>query len=56
MSVRLYQFEPLKKCPGNAKEDCGDKGEASYAGEYNERNLENQLSLADRMNLDSVKE
>ena len=56
MSVRPYQFEPLKKCPGNAKEDCGDKGKASYAGEYNERNLENQLSLADRMNLDSVKE
>ena len=34
----------------------GDKGEGSYLGEYSEHNLETQLSLADRMNLDSVKE
>ena len=27
MSVRSYQFEPLKKCSGNVEEDCGDKGE-----------------------------
>ena len=56
MSIRPYQFKPLKKCSGNAEEDCGDKGETSNLGEYNERNLETQLSLADRMNLNSVKE
>ena len=56
MSVRPYQFEPLKKCSGNTEEDCRDKGEVSNPDEYNERNLETQLSLADRMNLDSVKE
>ena len=56
MSVRPYQFEPLKNCSRNAKEDSGNKGEASNPGEYNERNLETQLSLADRMNINSVKE
>ena len=56
MSVRLYQLEPLKKCPGHAEEDCGDKGETSNTGEYNECNLETQLLLAYRMNLNSVKE
>ena len=55
MSVRPYQFKPLKKCSGHV-EDCGDKGETSNTGEYNECNLENQLLLADRMNLNSVKE
>ena len=29
MSVRPYQFEPLKKCPGHVEEDCGDTGETS---------------------------
>ena len=29
MSVRRYQFEPLKNCSGNVEEDCGDKGETS---------------------------
>ena len=56
MSVRPYQFEPLKKCSGHVEEDCVDKGETSNAGEYNECNLETQLSLANRMNLNSVKE
>ena len=56
MSVRPYQYEPLKKCSGNVEEDCGDKGDTSNTGEYNERNLETQLSPADRMNLTSVKE
>ena len=56
MSVRRYQFERLKKCSRNAEEDWGNKGEASNPGEYNERNLETQLSLADRMNINSVKE
>ena len=56
LSVRLYKFEPLKKCSGSAEEDCGDKGETLNSGENNERNLETQLSLADRMNLNSVKE
>ena len=57
MSVRPYQFEPLKKCSENAEEDCGNKGEeTSDLGKNNERNLETQLSLADRMNLNSVKE
>ena len=56
MSVRPYQFEPLKNCSRNAKEDSGNKGEASNPGEYNERNLETQLSLSDRMNINSVKE
>ena len=49
MSVRSYQFEPLKKCSGNVEEDCGDKGETSKTGEYNECNLKNQLSLTDRI-------
>ena len=56
MSFRPYQFEPLKKCSENAEEDCGDKGETSNPGKNNERNLETQLSLEDRMNLNSVKE
>ena len=56
MSIQPYQFELLYKCSGNAEEGSGDKGEASYLGEYNEHNLETQLLLADRMNLDSVKE
>ena len=56
MSVRPYQFEPLKKCSENAEEDCGDKGETSNPGKNNERNLETQLSLASRMNFNSVKE
>ena len=29
MSVRPYQFEPLKKCSGHVAEDCGDTGETS---------------------------
>ena len=53
MSVRPYQFEPLKKCSGNAEEDCREKGKNLNPSEYN---LETQLSLADRMNLNSVKE
>ena len=56
MSVRPYQFEPLKKCSWYVEEDCWDKGETSNTGEYNECYLETQLSLADRMNLNSVKE
>ena len=56
MSFRPYQFEPLKKCSENAEEDCGDKGETSNPGKNNERNLETQLLLADRMNINSVKE
>ena len=56
MSVRPYQFEPLKKCSGRVEEDCGDKGKTSNTGEYNECYLETQLSLADRMNPNSVKE
>ena len=56
MSVRPYQFKPLKKCSENGEEDCRDKGEISNLGEYNERNLETQLLLADRMNSNSVKE
>ena len=32
MSVRPYQFEPLKKCSENAEEDCRDKGETSNPG------------------------
>ena len=39
MSVRPYQFEPLKKCSENAEEDCRDKGETSNPGKNNERNL-----------------
>ena len=35
MSVRPYQFKPLKNCLGHVKEDCGDKGETSNTGEYN---------------------
>ena len=56
MSVRPYQFEPLKKFLGHVEEDCGDKREASNTGEYNECYLGTQLSLADRMNLNSMKE
>ena len=56
MSVRPYQFEYLKKCSGHVEEDCRDKGETSNTGEYNECNLETLLLLADRMNLNSVKE
>ena len=40
MSVRPYQFEPLKMCWGNTEEHCGDKGEISNAGEYNENYME----------------
>ena len=29
MLVKPQQFEPLQKCSGNAKEDCGDEGETS---------------------------
>ena len=46
----------MKKCFGNIEEDCRNKGETSNTGEYNECNLETQLSLADRMSLISVKE
>ena len=56
MPVRPYQSKPLKKCPKNAEGDCRDKGETSNLGEYNECNLETQLSLAGWMNLNSVKE
>ena len=56
MSVRPYQFEPLKKCSWYVEEDCWDKEETSNTGEYNECYLETQLSLADRMNHNSVKE
>ena len=55
MSVMPYQSEILKKCSGHV-EDWRDKGETSNKGEYNECNLEAQLLLADRMNLNSVKE
>ena len=56
MSVRPYQFDPLQKCSVHVEEDCGGKGETSNTGEYNECNLETRLSLADWMNLNSVKE
>ena len=56
MSVRPYQLEPLKKCSGHVEEDCEDKGEISNTGEYNECYLKTQLSLADRINFNSVKE
>ena len=40
MSVKPYQFEPVEKCSGSVKEDCGDKGETSNVAEYRECNLE----------------
>ena len=33
MSIRPYQFEPLKKRPGHVEKDCGDKGESSNMGD-----------------------
>ena len=56
MSVRPCQFQPLKKCPGHVEEDCEDKRETLYTGKYNDCNLETQLLLADRMNLNSSNE
>ena len=56
MSVKPYQLEPLKKCSGHVEEDCRDNEETSNTGQYNECYLEPQLSLADKMNLNSVKE
>ena len=45
MQVRPYQFESLKKCSGHVEESCGNKGETSNTGEYNECYLETQLSF-----------
>ena len=56
MSVRPYQFKPLKKCLEQVEEDYRDMGETSNTGQYNECYLETQLLLADRINLNSVKE
>ena len=47
MSVRPYQFEPLKKCSEHVEEDCGDNKKTSNTGKYNECYLETQLSLAE---------
>ena len=54
--VRPYQFEPLKKYLKHVEEDCRDNGKTSNMGEYDECNLETQLLLVDRINLNSVKE
>ena len=43
------QFEPLERCSGHVEKDCGDQGETLNTCEYNEYNLETQVSLAHRM-------
>ena len=49
-------LNPLKKYLKHVEEDCRDNGKTSNMGEYDECNLETQLLLVDRINLNSVKE
>ena len=54
--VFSYYYIYIQISLKHVEEDCRDNGKTSSMGEYDECNLEIQLLLVDRINLNSVKE